>query len=165
MDTPTPTPDDIRALVERAERAEMIAGQLIEALKITPHSVVVVRVKDNVDPEKARDAFELAARLMPPDTTYLMMTDSFSLQIMDEDQMRTVGWVRNKAIDPTIKALFQRVFFEDGRASVSAFQRVNKESWNASRDLLQKLHDDGWLEGLDVSPQLIRKTDSQSPLH
>lgn len=160
-DLKAPPPVDITALTERAERAESLACSILESLKITPHSLLVIKTGDVMTKYVAHEVIKTFQRVVPENVAIVLGDEKLDIEMLDEGQMREAGWVRDKAIDPTLKAIFQRAFFPDGRASVSAFQRINKESWNTSRDMLQKLHDDGWLEGMDIS-RFLTKTDTKS---
>lgn len=92
-DLKAPAPVDIQALVERAERAELIASSMIESLKLTPNSVLVVKTAD-IMPEHAQHVIESFARIVPERVTVVVGDESLSLEMLDEEKMCAAGWVR-----------------------------------------------------------------------
>ena len=68
------------------------------------------------------------------------------------------------AVQAPVVQTMQRVFFPDGRASVSALQRTSRLPWNSARDFLQALNDAGWLAGLEISPHIEQAAAPAAPI-
>ena len=103
-DLKAPPPIDVTALVERAERAESLACSVLESLKLTPHSMLVVKTGD-VMPDHKDHVIEQFSRVLPEGTTLVVGTNDISLEMLDEEKMRAAGWVRADAQQQRIEVV------------------------------------------------------------
>lgn len=93
-DLKAPAPVDVTALVERAERAESLACSILESLKITPHSLLVIKTGDVMPDYADHNAIKTLHRVLPENVAIVFGNDNLSIEMLDEGKMREAGWVR-----------------------------------------------------------------------
>lgn len=81
----------VKALTERAARAETIANSVLESITSQPNTVMVMKAA------QAENVVGLAhelARIIPSKSTVIALQDGATLEQLDQDDMRRHGWVR-----------------------------------------------------------------------
>lgn len=81
----------VKALTERAARAETIANSVLESITSQPNTVMVMNAG------QAENVVGLAhelARIIPAKSTVIVLQDGATLEQLNQDDMRRHGWVR-----------------------------------------------------------------------
>lgn len=93
-DLKAPPPVDITALTERAERAESLACSILESLKLTPHSLLVVKTGDVMPEYVDHRTIKTLQRVVPENVAIVFGNERLDIEMLDEAKMRQAGWVR-----------------------------------------------------------------------
>lgn len=94
---PVPSIDAITALTERSERAESLACSILESLKLTPHSLLVVKTGDVMPEYTTHEAIKTFQRVVPENVAIVFGDEKLDIEMLDEGKMREAGWVRADA--------------------------------------------------------------------
>lgn len=97
-DLKAPAPVDVTALVERAQRAESLACSILESLKLTPHSLLVIKTGEVMPDYANHDTIKTLQRVVPENVVIVFGDENLDIQMLDEVKMREVGWVRADTI-------------------------------------------------------------------
>lgn len=104
-DLKAPAPVDVTALVERAALAESLACSILESLKLTPHSVLVVKTGDVMPEYATHEAIKMLWRVIPEKVTIVFGNENLDIKMLDEEQMRAAGWVRAETQQQPIEVI------------------------------------------------------------